>query len=67
MKTFKTKSDLNKGFPYKLLVEVFFKFLLVYNFLVKVTVIRELHHYTGLELQYHRELDSMNACLYPTM
>lgn len=45
VQTFQAQNDLDEGFPDEFLVEVFLELLLVENFLVKVSIVRKLHHY----------------------
>lgn len=63
MQSLESESDLNKCLPDEVFLEKLLVLLLIHNFLVQVSIIRKLHHYASWKTKYHRELDSIKACL----
>ena len=56
VKTLKSVDNLDEDTPNFMLLEELLSFFMVYNLLVEVTIVCELHHYAELTKIYHRFL-----------
>jgi len=63
MKLLKSKRNLNQGLPNGLFIEMSLLFLVLHDFLVEISIIRKFHNNTESYEHYHKELDSIKACL----
>lgn len=67
METLESKRDLDERAPNSFLLEGSASLLMGHDLLIEVPVVEKFHDDAGCERPYHRELASMNECLYPTM
>ena len=63
MQVLEPDGDVDESPPDGFLFELAVGFLVVYNLLVEIAVVGELHDDAGLGRLYHKELASMKACL----
>lgn len=63
MKSFESTDSLNEDTPYLIFLEKLFFLLMLNYFLIKVTIVSELHDNATLKLKYQRFLPSKKTSL----